>query len=87
MPVPFEITPTGTILVHEPEETMEGIVTLYARVSSFDQKAALERQVIRLLKFANVLEHREQLTRFGFEYIEAALRAGDAAFWWPKKKK
>ncbi|MBE3593750.1 MAG: IS607 family transposase [Candidatus Carbobacillus altaicus] len=111
MPVPFEITPTGTILVHEPETSKEGIVALYARVSSSDQKADLERQVLRLLEFANtqglsvgktvkevgsglngrrkelikllsdpnvttiVAEHRDRLTRFGFEYIEASLRA------------
>ncbi|KWX06720.1 integrase [Hydrogenibacillus schlegelii] len=41
MPVPFEITPSGTILVHEPE------------APSSDQKADLERQVVRLLEFAN----------------------------------
>jgi len=111
MPVPFEITPTGTILVHEPEEKKEGITALYARVSSSDQKTDLERQVVRLLEFANaqslsvgktvkeigsglngrrrelvkllsdpnvttiVVEHRDRLTRFGFEFIEAALRA------------
>ncbi|MBE3563550.1 MAG: IS607 family transposase [Hydrogenibacillus schlegelii] len=111
MPVPFEITPSGTILVHEPEEQKEGITALYARVSSSDQKADLKRQVVRLLEFANaqglsvgktvqeigsglngrrrelikllsdpnvttiVVEHRDRLTRFGFELIEAALRA------------
>ncbi|PTQ51008.1 MAG: hypothetical protein HSCHL_1761 [Hydrogenibacillus schlegelii] len=53
MPVPFEITPSGTILVHEPEAPKAGIVALYARVSSSDQKADLERQVVRLLEFAN----------------------------------
>ncbi|WP_121444998.1 IS607 family transposase [Brockia lithotrophica] len=110
-PVPFEITPTSTILVHEPEPAKGGIVALYARVSSSDQKADLERQVVRLLLFANaqgfsvgktvkeigsglhggrkellkllsdqnvttiVVEHRDRLTRFGFEFLEAALRA------------
>jgi len=88
-----------------------GITALYARVSSSDQKADLERQVVRLLEFANtnglsvgktvkeigsglngkrkellkllsdpnvttiIVEHRDRLTRFGFEFIEAALRA------------
>jgi len=83
----------------------------YARVSSSDQKADLERQVVKLLEFANaqglsigktvkeigsglngkrrelikilsdpnvttiIVEHRDRLTRFGFEFIEAALRA------------
>ncbi|MBT9260371.1 MAG: IS607 family transposase [Clostridiales bacterium] len=53
MPVPFEITPSGTILVHEPEAPKKGLVALYARVSSSDQKADLARQVVRLLEFAN----------------------------------
>ncbi|MGO0123023.1 IS607 family transposase [Desulfothermobacter acidiphilus] len=111
MPVPFEITPSGTILVHEPETVKEGLVAIYARVSSSDQKADLERQVVRLLEFSNargfsvgktvkeigsglngrrkellkllsdpnvttiVVEHQDRLTRFGFEFIEAALRA------------
>jgi hypothetical protein len=38
MPVPFEQTPTGTILVKEPE-TASQAVALYARVSSADQRA------------------------------------------------
>nr|WP_289626244.1 IS607 family transposase [Brockia lithotrophica] len=99
------------MLVHEPEPAKGGIVALYYRVSSSDQKADLERQVVRLLKFANaqglsvgktvkeigsglngrrkellkllsdpnvttiVVEHRDRLTRFGFEFLEAALWA------------
>ena len=42
MPVPFEQTPTGTILIKEPETTSH-TVALYARVSSADQKADLDR--------------------------------------------
>ncbi|MBT9163271.1 MAG: hypothetical protein DDT24_00176 [Chloroflexi bacterium] len=84
---------------------------MYARVSSIDQKADLERQLGRLVTFADtneltvtkavsevgsglngkrrkllallkdptistiVVEHRDRLARFGFEYIECALSA------------
>lgn len=110
MPVPFEQTPTGTILVREPD-TPPGAVALYARVSSTDQKSDLDRQVARLVEYANaqgwmvakavteigsglnghrpklirlladpkvrtiMVEHRDRLMRFGFEYVEAALAA------------
>lgn len=110
MPVPFEQTPTGTILVKETETTPQN-VAVYARVSSVDQKADLDRQIARLVAFANeqgwavaktvaeigsglngrrpkllrllsdptittiVVEHRDRLMRFGFEYVEAALAA------------
>lgn len=112
LPVPAERTPTGTILVH-PREAAQGPagVVLYARVSSADQKADLERQLGRLVTFASnqgltvaravtetgsglngqrnklmrelrdpaigtlVVEHRDRLCRFGFEYLEAALKA------------
>lgn len=110
MPVPFEQTPTGTILVKEPESASQ-CVALYARVSSADQKADLDRQIARLVAFANeqgwavaktvaeigsglngrrpkllrllsdptattiVVEHRDRLMRFGFDYVEAALAA------------
>jgi len=86
-------------------------VALYARVSSADQKADLDRQIARLMEFAMaqklvvvkavteigsglnghrpklmkmlsdpnahtiVVEHRDRLMRFGFEYVEAALAA------------
>ncbi|AEJ42621.1 Resolvase domain protein [Alicyclobacillus acidocaldarius subsp. acidocaldarius Tc-4-1] len=111
MPVPFEQTPSGTILVHEPESSTANAVALYARVSSADQKADLDRQIARLMEFATeqklvvfkavteigsglnghrpklmkllsnpdahtiVVEHRDRLMRFGFEYVEAALAA------------
>ena len=98
-------------LVEVGEEKKEGKAAIYARVSSADQKADLDRQVARLLEFANskglavakavteigsglnghrkklmqllanpeittiIVEHRDRLVRFGFEYIEAALMA------------
>ncbi len=52
MPVPFEQTPTGTILVKEPEAAAWA-VALYARVSSADQKADLDRQIARLVAHAS----------------------------------
>ncbi|AEJ44846.1 IS607 family transposase [Alicyclobacillus acidocaldarius] len=111
MPVPFEQTPSGTILVREPESSTANAVALYARVSSADQKDDLDRQIARLMEFATeqklvvfkavteigsglnghrpklmkllsnpdahtiVVEHRDRLMRFGFEYVEAALAA------------
>jgi predicted site-specific integrase-resolvase len=51
LPVPARQMPTGTILVEAPEREETGAV-LYARVSSADQKADLERQVARLAAFA-----------------------------------
>jgi len=111
LPVPAYQTPTGTILVKVGAEKKGGKVAVYARVSSADQKADLDRQVARLLEFANsrgmavvrtvteigsglnghcrklmrllsdpevttiIVEHRDRLARFGFEYIEAALMA------------
>lgn len=51
LPVPARQTPTGTILVDVPERKEAGAV-LYARVSSADQRADLDRQVARLAAFA-----------------------------------
>ncbi|CAB1128615.1 Resolvase YneB [Candidatus Hydrogenisulfobacillus filiaventi] len=51
LPVPAHQTPTGTILVEAPEREEAGAV-LYARVSSGDQRADLDRQVARLAAFA-----------------------------------
>lgn len=45
--------PTGTIIVYPPEVRMDGTVALYARVSSGDQKADLERQLSRLVVYAS----------------------------------
>lgn len=111
LPIPAEQLPTGTILVHPPVDTTEGGVALYARVSSADQKADLDRQVARLAVYAAekswrvtkmvkeigsglnghrrglmrllhdpqittvVVEHRDRLMRFGFEYVESVLAA------------
>ena len=52
-PRPVEQLATGTILVHEPEVSrIAPASALYARVSSHDQKADLERQMQRLRDFA-----------------------------------
>jgi predicted site-specific integrase-resolvase len=111
LPVPAEQLPTGTIIVTvEAADANEG-VALYARVSSADQKADLDRQLVRLTEHAIarkwhivdsvkevgsglnghrkgmmrllrdpkartiLVEHRDRLMRFGFEYVEAALAA------------
>jgi len=50
--------PTGTILVTPPETEPVKDVALYARVSSHDQKADLERQKGRLVTFATREGHR-----------------------------
>lgn len=59
MPVPVEHTPTGMWLIHDPKyetrscATPDGSRTVcYARVSSADQKADLQRQADRLKAFA-----------------------------------
>lgn len=57
MPVPFERTPTGTVIIHDPKyETTPvktgGRTVCYARVSSADQKTDLTRQTDRLKAFA-----------------------------------
>lgn len=111
LPMPTEQLPTGTVIVHPPASATEGGTALYARVSSADQKADLDRQIARLSEFAAsrhltvtdvvkeigsglnghrramlkilrnpairtvVVEHRDRLMRFGFEYVEAALAA------------
>ena len=110
LPVPAEQLATGTVIIHQPTNTANG-VALYARVSSSDQKADLDRQLARLTEFAIahkfsiidavkevgsglnghrkgmlrllrnpeakiiVVEHRDRLMRFGFEYVESALAA------------
>lgn len=59
MPVPFERTETGVILIHDPKyerPTSIGVgsarTVCYARVSSADQKEDLQRQADRLKAFA-----------------------------------
>ena len=110
LPVPAEQLATGTVIIHQPTAPTHG-VALYARVSSSDQKADLDRQLARLTEFAItqkftiidavqevgsglnghrkgmmrllrnpeakviVVEHRDRLMRFGFEYVESALAA------------
>ena len=110
MPVPWSQTASGTILVEESAAAGDR-VALYARGSSNDQKADLERQLGRLSTHATttgmsvvrtvaeigpglnghrpklrrlladpfsstiVVEHRDRLARFGWEYLEAALLA------------
>jgi predicted site-specific integrase-resolvase len=111
LPIPAEQLPTGTVLVHPPGANAFDGVALYARVSSSDQRADLDRQLARLAEYAArnglhvietaqevgsglndprrvllqvlrnpkvqtiVVEHRDRLMRFGFEYVEAALAA------------
>lgn len=53
LPVPVYQTPTDTILVKVGEEKEGGKTAIYARVSRADQKPDLDRQVARLLEFAN----------------------------------
>lgn len=57
MPVPFERTTTGAVIVHDPKyenatPTVTGRTVCYARVSSSDQKSDLQRQADRLKAFA-----------------------------------
>ena len=111
LPARAEQLATGTILVYE-DTVIYGkdkSVTIYARVSSRDQKEDLGRQVSRLKDYAAasglrvkaiveeigsglnghrrkllkllgdpdvgtiLVEHKDRLTRFGFEFIEAAM--------------
>jgi len=58
LPIPAEQLPTGTVLVHPPAIADNGGVALYARVSSGEQKADLERQLGRLAEYAS----RERLS-------------------------
>ena len=111
LPVPAEHLATGTVILHATPVNEPPGVALYARVSSLDQKADLDRQLSRLAKFSAkrgfrvveavqetgsglngrrkallrifrnpkvqviVVEHRDRLMPFGFEYVEAALAA------------
>ena len=52
MPVPFGRLPSGTFLVEVAKPAGEQRVVLYARVSSDDQRADLDRQVSRLTGWA-----------------------------------
>jgi putative resolvase len=57
MPVPFRRLPTGTILVDIAASACAVRVVLYARVSSHDQRADLDRQVARLTEWATADGH------------------------------
>jgi Predicted site-specific integrase-resolvase len=59
MPVPFRRLPSGTILVDSPSPVAAADrVVLYARVSSHDQRAGLDRQVARLSGWATANGHQ-----------------------------
>ncbi|MDZ5446138.1 IS607 family transposase [Micromonospora sp. 4G57] len=48
MPVPARRLPSGTIMVEVTDDARQGQVVVYARVSSVDQRADLDRQVARV---------------------------------------
>src|SRR5258705_6092415 len=48
MPVPARRLPSGTIMVEVAGDARQGRVVVYARVSSADQRADLDRQVARV---------------------------------------
>ncbi len=52
---------TGTVIVRDPLKMSANTVALYSRVSSVDQKNALERQLERLKDYAAA--HGSQVTR------------------------
>ncbi len=52
LPVPVKQLSNGTIIISESNEQLLS-VAIYARVSSSDQKGDLDRQVARLVAFAN----------------------------------
>ncbi|HXX36887.1 MAG TPA: IS607 family transposase [bacterium] len=52
LPIPARRLPTGTIWVDAPQPGRDGKTALYARVSSHDQRADLDRQVARLMEWA-----------------------------------
>ncbi|WBB99015.1 IS607 family transposase [Solwaraspora sp. WMMA2080] len=52
MPVPARRLPSGTIMVEVTGDARQGQVAVYARVSSVDQRADLDRQVARATTWA-----------------------------------
>lgn len=52
MPVPWQKSPTGMILVDVPMDEKPSSVALYARVSSHDRRSDLDRQLARLSTYA-----------------------------------
>lgn len=65
LPVPAIQTPSGTILVQVGEPARDPGVGIYARVSSSDQRADLDRQVARLAAYA--AEHQLRVVRIAAE--------------------
>lgn len=63
MPVPWVRLETGTILVGLPEHDSSGRTVAYARVSSHDQKADLDRQVARIAQSGHPVD--EYVTEVG----------------------
>ncbi|MGV0809283.1 IS607 family transposase [Mycolicibacterium setense] len=57
MPVPARRLDSGTIWVDVAETSAAGRVVVYARVSSHDQRADLDRQVARLTQWATANGH------------------------------
>lgn len=53
LPVRYEQMPSGTIIVHPEAPAAQTRVTIYARVSSADQKEDLVRQASRLKEYAS----------------------------------
>lgn len=53
LPVRYEQMPSGTIIVHPEAPPAQTRITVYARVSSADQKEDLARQVSRLKDYAS----------------------------------
>lgn len=52
LPIPAKQLSTGTIILSESEEKAS-LAAIYARVSSSDQKGDLDRQIARLVAYAN----------------------------------
>src|SRR5262249_43320194 len=52
MPVPVRQAPSGTWIVEEHPDATDRVVA-YCRVSSGDQKSALDRQAVRVVEGAN----------------------------------
>lgn len=67
LPVPAEQLATGTVIIHARPANEPPGVALYARVSSADQKADLNRQLSRLVEFS---------AKHGFCVVEAVQETG-----------
>jgi putative resolvase len=67
LPVPAEQLATGTVILHAAPANEAPGVALYARVSSGDPKADLDRQLSRLAEFS---------AQHGFRVVEAVRETG-----------